>query len=204
MRSGLALVLGQGGFRVVATASDAPGLVAAAAEHDPDLVISDIRMPPGNRDDGLRAVLSIRQRRPGQPVVLLSHHVTRLYAKELLHDAGGSIGYLLKHRVADVEAFHADLERVAAGATVLDPEVIAALVERARRAEGAVERLTPRQRDVLTLIAEGRSNAAIARALTIAEKTVVQHTSQIYDQLGLFASDDDHRRVLAVLRYLAD
>jgi len=203
MRQGLSLVLEQGGFEVVAMASDAPSLVKAAAEHEPDLVISDIRMPPQNTDDGLRAVLQIRAERPLLPIVVLSHHVQRQYAMELLQSRADGVGYLLKHRVADVESFLEDLRRVIAGGTVLDPEVVAALVERARRTDHAVDRLTPRQRDVLTLIAESRSNAAIARKLSIAEKTVVQHTSQIYDQLGLFESEDDHRRVLAVVRYLS-
>jgi DNA-binding NarL/FixJ family response regulator len=203
MRHGLSLVLTEGGAEVVAEVRDAPDLIRATEQHRPDLVISDIRMPPTNTDDGLRAVLAIRERRPNQPVLLLSHHVQREYARELLQGRAGGVGYLLKHRVADVEVFLGDVHRVTEGGTVLDPEVVQVMVQRARRTERAVNALTPRQRDVLTLVAEGRSNAAIARKLGIAEKTVVQHISLIYDQLGLFDSHDDHRRVLAVLRYLS-
>ncbi len=204
MRHGLSLVLAEGGAEVVAEVRDAFDLIRATDEHRPDLVISDIRMPPTNTDDGLRAVLTIRERRPDQPVLLLSHHVQRVYAQELLQGRDGGVGYLLKHRVADVDSFLGDMHRVIDGGTVLDPEVVQVLVRRARRTERAVDALTPRQRDVLTLVAEGRSNAAIARKLGIAEKTVVQHVSLIYDQLGLFESQDDHRRVLAVLRYLSN
>jgi DNA-binding NarL/FixJ family response regulator len=203
MRHGLSLVLTEGGAEVVAEVQDALNLVRVTEQLGPDLVISDIRMPPSRTDDGLRAVLAIRERRPSQPVLLLSHHVQREYAQELLQGRSGGVGYLLKHRVADVDTFLADAHRVAAGGTVLDPEVVQVMVERARRTERAVDALTPRQRDVLTLVAEGRSNAAIARKLGIAEKTVVQHVSLTYDQLGLFDSNDDNRRVLAVLRYLS-
>lgn len=203
MRHGLSLVLGEGGIEVVADVRDALNLVRATELHRPDLVISDIRMPPTHTDDGLRAVLAVRERRPDQAVLLLSHHVQREYAQELLHDRGGRVGYLLKHRVADVDGFLDDVRRVVEGGTVLDPEVVAVMVERARRTDRAIDALTPRQRDVLTLVAEGRSNAAIARKLGIAEKTVVQHVSLIYDQLGLLESHDDHRRVLAVLRFLS-
>lgn len=203
MRHGLSLVLGEGGIEVVADVRDALDLVRTVERHRPDLVISDIRMPPTNTDDGLRAVLAVRAGRPAQPVLLLSHHVQREYAQELLRDRAGGTGYLLKHRVADIETFLADARRVAAGGTVLDPEVAGVLVDRARRANRSVDALTPRQREVLTLLAEGRSNAAIARRLGIAEKTVVQHVSVIYDQLGLLDSQEDHRRVLAVLHFLA-
>lgn len=203
MRQGLTLVLGHGGIEVVGQAGDAPELVRIAAELAPDLVISDIRMPPDHTDDGLRAALAIRAHRPGQPVLLLSHHVHREYTRELLRDGAGGIGYLLKHRVADLTDFLADLRRVTAGGTVLDPEVVEALVARARRTGPVVDALTARQREVLTLLAQGRSNAAIARRLGIAEKTVVQHVSVIYDQFGLLAGPDDHRRVLAVLSYLS-
>ncbi|WP_420120341.1 response regulator [Nakamurella sp.] len=203
MRQGLILVLDHGGIEVVGQAGNAPDLVRIVAELAPDLVISDIRMPPDHTDDGLRAALAVRAHRPGQPVLLLSHHVHREYTRDLLRDGAGGIGYLLKHRVADLADFLADLHRVAAGGTVLDPEVVAALVARARRTGPAVDALTARQREVLTLLAQGRSNAAIARRLGIAEKTVVQHVSVIYDQFGLLAGPDDHRRVLAVLNYLS-
>lgn len=203
MREGLSLVMTGGGIDVTAVAGSAPELVRIVEDHRPDLVISDIRMPPDHVDDGLKAVLALRRSRPGLPVVVLSHHVQRQYAAELLSEGTGGVGYLLKHRVADIDGFLGDLRVVASGGTVLDPEVVAAMVERARRTASAVEALTPRQRDVLSLIAEGRTNGAIARRLAITEKTVVQHTSVIYDRLGLAETGDDHRRVLAVLRYLA-
>lgn len=203
MRHGLSLVLGEGGIEVVADVRDAINVVRAVELHRPDLAITDIRMPPTNTDDGLRAALAIRAQRPEQAVLLLNHHVQREYAQELLQDRADRVGYLLKHRVADIDAFLAAARRVAAGGTVPDPEVVAVLMERVRRADRAVDALTPRQRDVLTLVAEGRSNGAIARRLGIAEKTVVQHVSMVYDQLGLLDSQDDHRRVLAALRYLS-
>ena len=202
LREGLSLVLGQGGIDVVAIAADAETLVQKVTEHEPDLVITDIRMPPGNADDGLQAALRLRAARPGLPIVVLSQHVQRQYALELFECGTDGIGYLLKQRITDIDDFLGDLKRVVDGGTVLDREVVAVMVERARRNDGAVESLTPRQRDVLALVAEGRSNAAIARQLGITEKTVVQHTSLIYDSLGLPDSDDDHRRVLAVVRYL--
>jgi DNA-binding NarL/FixJ family response regulator len=204
MREGLSLVLAGGGIEVAALAADARELVRVVEDVRPDMVISDIRMPPGNVDDGLKAVLELRRSMRSLPVVVLSHYVQRQYAAELLHDGQGGVGYLLKHRVADLDRFVADLRLVASGGTVLDPEVVAAMVDRARRTEGPVEALTHRQRDVLSLIAEGRTNAAIARRLAISEKTVVQHISVIYGRLGVIDNGDDHRRVLAVLRFLSD
>ena len=165
-------------------------------------MISDIRMPPGNTDDGLRAALEIRAQKPTRPIMILSQYVNRRYALELIGDAAG-VGYLLKQRVADSEAFCSAVRRVAAGETVLDPEVISTMVARARSQHDAVDQLTPRQTEVLQLVAEGRSNAAIARRLVISEKAVVQHVSHIYDQLGLTPNEADHRRALAVARYLA-
>jgi DNA-binding NarL/FixJ family response regulator len=203
LRQGLQLVLGQAGFDVVATAADATDLVSLTLEHRPDLVVTDIRMPPRYGDEGLVAALQIRRVRPETAIVVLSQHVQRRYAMELLADRPAGVGYLLKQRIADIPTFCADLERVCAGGTVLDPEVVALMVARARRQDDAVERLTPRQHEVLTLMAQGRSNASIARQLTLTEKAVVQHTSRIYDTLGLPASDDDHRRVRAVLQYLS-
>lgn len=203
LREGLSLVLAQGGIEVAAIASDAVTLAREVTEHEPDLVITDIRMPPGNADDGLQAALRLRAGRPGLPVVVLSQHVQRQYVLELLESGSDGIGYLLKQRITDIDGFLGDLKRVLDGGTVLDREVVATMVERARRTDNAVESLTPRQRDVLALVAEGRSNAAISRRLGIGEKTVVQHTSLIYDQLGLPDSAEDHRRVLAVVRYLA-
>lgn len=202
LREGLSLVLAQGGIDVVAIADNALALISDVHEHRPDLVITDIRMPPDNTDDGLRAALQLRAEQPGLPIVVLSQHVQRQYAVELLDGDEAGIGYLLKQRITNIDDFLGDLRRVQDGGTVLDHDVVAVMIERARRSDDAVDSLTGRQRDVLALVAEGRSNAAIARTLGITEKTVVQHTSLIYDHLGLAASDDDHRRVLAVVRYL--
>jgi DNA-binding NarL/FixJ family response regulator len=171
--------------------------------HAPDLVVTDIRMPPGSTDDGLRAALRIRQRHPDVAVVVLSQHVRRRYAVELVADNASGVGYLLKQRIADVPTFCAQLEDVRAGGTVLDPEVVAVMLARADREDDGVRGLTRRQHEVLALMAEGRSNAAIAERLTITEKSVVHHISNIYQQLDLPTNDTDHRRVLAVVRYLS-
>lgn len=204
LRSGLRLVLTHGEIEVVAEAGDADELIAQTAALAPDVVITDIRMPPTNTDDGLRAAIAIEHDHPGIGVLVLSQHLQRRYALELVHERPGGVGYLLKQRVADIEQFCRDVRRVAEGRTVLDSEVVDAMLDRARRDQPAVELLTARQSEVLALIAQGRSNTAIARQLFISEKAVVQHTSHIYDQLGLAVSDDDNRRVLAVVRYLAD
>jgi DNA-binding NarL/FixJ family response regulator len=169
---------------------------------EPDLVLTDIRMPPTRTDDGLRAALRIRAQRPRTPVMMLSQYVQRRYAMELMADHAGGVGYLLKQRVLDVPAFCRDLRRVTQGGTVLDPEVVALMMKRSLRDDQALDSLSPRRREVLTLIAEGLSNAAIARRLHITEKAVVVHTSGIYDTLGLPADGDEHRRVLAVIHYL--
>lgn len=203
LREGLVHVLQQAGIDVVATAGDAPSLIAEAATHLPDLVIADIRMPPDQADDGLRAALAVRRRRAATAIMILSQYVHRRYALELLADGSTGVGYLLKQRIADAEAFCRDVRQVATGGTVLDPEVVSVMLARARRDGDAIDRLTPRQAEVLALVAEGRSNAAIARRLVITEKAVVQHVSHIYDELGLAPREDDHRRVLAVARYLA-
>lgn len=202
LRDGLAALLERAGHQVIAAVDNAVDLRELAAAERPDLTLTDIRMPPGRTDDGLQAAIQIRVQRPAAAVVVLSQHVQRRYALELLAHRPEGIGYLLKQRIADTTAFLGDLERVSDGGTVLDPEVVASMVERARRDERRIDQLTVRQREVLALIAEGCSNAAIARRLTISEKAVVQHTSRIYDQLGLSPSDDGHRRVLAVIRYL--
>lgn len=199
LREGLTLVLEREGFEVVATAADADEVVAASARTAPDLVLTDLRMPPTRTDDGLRAARRIRAARPGTPVVVLSQHLNGEYASELLGDNPTAVGYLLKQRIADAGNFCADLRRVAGGGTALDPEVVTAMLT---RRDDAVERLSPRRIEVLALIAQGRSNAAISRLLGISEKSVVAHTSGIYDTLGLADDPDDHRRVLAVVRYL--
>ncbi|WP_040165079.1 response regulator transcription factor [Microbacterium gorillae] len=202
LREGLAHLLEDDGITVVSAVGTADDLERDVTAHRPDLAITDIRMPPSFTDEGLAAALRIRRDCPDVGVVVLSQHVQRRYAADLLSQGGGRFGYLLKQRIADVHTFTENLHRVDAGGTVLDPEVIAVMVTRARRGDGAVGRLTPRQREVLALMAEGRSNAAIAGALFLTEKAVVQHTSNIYDALGLAVDADDHRRVLAVIRYL--
>jgi DNA-binding NarL/FixJ family response regulator len=202
MRTGLELVLEKGGLEVVGEAVDAAELLELTDRCLPDVVITDIRMPPTRTDEGLRAALSIRRAHPGVGVLVLSQHVQRKYAVQLVGARTGGVGYLLKQRIADVEEFSRDVRRVGDGGTVLDPEVVAMLVARSRRDRHALDRLTARQIEVLGLMAQGRSNAAIARQLDISDKAVVFHVSHIYDQLDLPASDDDHRRVLAVVRYL--
>ncbi|WP_181780586.1 response regulator transcription factor [Pseudonocardia pini] len=198
LREGLTLVLSGNGFEVVSAVGDATALRAAAAAEHPDVVVTDIRMPPDRTDDGLRAALDLRG---SLPVVVLSQHVSRRYATALLAGQSGAVGYLLKHRVTDVPGFCEDVRRVARGGVVLDPEVVSVLVDRSARA-GAADRLTPRQLQVLGLVAQGRSNLAIAARLGISEKAVARHAAQIYDALELPPSPDDHRRVLAVVRYL--
>jgi DNA-binding NarL/FixJ family response regulator len=202
LREGLRLVLSGGGFEVAGTAGDAGTLVRQAQELAPDLVITDIRMPPTHTDEGLRAALEIRRTMPGTGIVVLSQHLQRQVAIDLVTGQIVGVAYLLKQRIADIGTFCADLRRVGRGGTVLDPEVVALMVSRAQANHRALSRLTGRQQEVLALMAEGRSNASIARALTITERAVIQHVSHIYDQLGLPLSDDDHRRVLAVVRYL--
>jgi DNA-binding NarL/FixJ family response regulator len=204
MRRGLTLVLERAGFEVVAAAADADDLVRKASGHRPDLVITDIRMPPNHADDGLNAALDIRGRHPEIAILVLSHYLQRRYATELLDRPEGAagVGYLLKHRVMDADTFCVDAQRVHDGASVLDPTIVSMLLERAAH-EGTVNRLTPRQLEVLDLMAQGRSNAAIAERLVISEKAVVGHISRIYDELDLPPSPEDHRRVLAVLRHLA-
>ena len=203
LREGLRHLIESDGFEVVAAVGTAVELEAEVARHAPDLVVTDIRMPPTHTDEGLLAALRIRKANPRAAVVVLSQYVQRRYATELLDDSSGGVGYLLKQRIADVTTFTADLRRVAAGGTALDPEVVAVMVSRASRASGAVGSLTPRQLEVLGLMAEGRSNAGIASQLHLSEKAVVQHTSNIYDAFGLPIDADDHRRVLAVIRFLS-
>lgn len=203
LREGLCLVLERNGFEVVAAVGSADGLLDAVEEQRPDLIATDIRMPPTHTDDGLQAALDIRRRHPSTALVLLSQHVERRYALQLLSNPTAGTGYLLKQRVTDSAAFCEDLRRVVGGATVLDPEVAQLMVTRARGTNRAIDGLSRRQREVLELVAQGRSNAWIAHRLTITEKAVVNHVSHIYDELGLLPGPDDHRRVLAVVRYLS-
>ncbi|NQX33571.1 response regulator transcription factor [Herbiconiux sp. VKM Ac-2851] len=205
LREGLTHLLEADGIEVLAAVGTAIELEAAVDRLAPDLVITDIRMPPTHTDEGLQAAVRIRRAHPGTAVVVLSQHVQRRYAGELLGPGEGGVGYLLKQRIADVRTFTADLRRVQAGGTALDPEVVAVLLTRAAKAGGpAVGALTPRQLEVLGLMAEGRSNAHIAARLGTSEKAVVQHTSNIYDAFGLPVDADDHRRVLAVIRFLSE
>lgn len=203
LRRGLTLLLEGAGFEVAGAAADADELVALTERHVPDLVITDVRMPPTLTDEGMIAALHIARTHPTVAVVVLSQHVQRRYAVELLAEKRHGVGYLLKQRIADVDTFCDDLRRIRAGGAVIDPEVVAIMMARASLEDTAVGRLTPRQHEVLTLVAQGRSNASIAASLVVTEKAVVQHTSRIYDALGLVVDDDGHRRVLAVLKYLA-
>jgi DNA-binding NarL/FixJ family response regulator len=203
MREGLVLLLERNGFEVAGAAGDGDDLVRKANAHEPDVVIADIRMPPTQTDEGLRAALRIRESKPQIAIVVLSQHVQREYASELLESGAGAggVGYLLKQRVADGDGFCSDVRRICAGASVLDPEVVAVMLGRAR-VDNPVDRLTPRQREVLALMAEGRSNAGIGERLFLTERAVIKHVSHIYDELGIAPCADDHRRVLAVVRYL--
>ncbi|MFF7680418.1 response regulator [Actinacidiphila glaucinigra] len=200
LRDGLTGLLERCGHRVVAAVGDADALVAAVGEHSPDVVVTDVRMPPGFQDEGLRAAVRLRRERPALPVLVLSQYVQRSYAGELLDSGDGKgLGYLLKDRVGQVEEFVEALGEVAAGGTVVDPEVVRQLL---RRRRDPLERLTPREREVLALVAEGRSNAAIARALVVSEAAVGKHIGSILTKLDLAPAEETHRRVLAVLAYL--
>ncbi|MFB7288565.1 response regulator [Actinacidiphila glaucinigra] len=200
LREGLTGLLGRCGHRVVAAVGDAEALVAAVGEHSPDVVVTDVRMPPGFQDEGLRAAVRLRRERPALPVLVLSQYVQRSYAGELLDSGDGTgLGYLLKDRVGQVEEFVEALCEVAAGGTVVDPEVVRQLL---RRRRDPLERLTPREREVLALVAEGRSNGSIARALVVSEAAVGKHIGSILTKLDLPPAEETHRRVLAVLAYL--
>jgi DNA-binding NarL/FixJ family response regulator len=201
LRDGLVRLLSAHGFEIAAAVGTAPELLTALTELKPDVSIVDVRMPPSHTDDGLRVAIEARRAVPGLPVLVLSQYVEQLYARELLADQAGGIGYLLKDRVFSDVAFAEAVRDVAAGGTILDPEVVARLMARRTRS-GPLAALTPRERQVLALMAEGRSNAAIAGRLFIAEKSVAKHAAGIFTRLGLALSDDDNRRVLAVLAYL--
>jgi len=201
LRDGLVRLLEAHDFEIAAAVDEAPALLEALLEHRPDVAIVDVRLPPSFTDDGLRAALEARRQVPGLPVLVLSQYVEQLYARELLADRAGAVGYLLKDRVFNDDQFTGAIRTVAAGGTVLDPEVVQKLMVRHSRTE-PVARLTPREREVLALMAEGRSNAAIAQRLFITEKAISKHAAGIFGKLGLAPSDDDNRRVLAVLAYL--
>ena len=201
LRDGLVRLLTAHGFEIAAAVGTAPELLTALTELKPDVSIVDVRMPPSHTDDGLRVAIEARRVVPGLPVLVLSQYVEQLYAAELLADRAGGVGYLLKDRVFSDAAFAEAVRDVAAGGTVLDPEVVARLMAKRNRS-GPLAALTPREREVLALMAEGRSNAAIAARLFIAEKSVATHAAGIFARLGLAPSDDDNRRVLAVLAYL--
>ncbi len=201
LREGLVRLLTEAGFEVVAAVGDGPGLIAAIEQHRPDVSIVDVRMPPAYRDEGLVAAIEARRRVPGTPVLVLSQYVEETYAAELLAGGEPGIGYLLKDRVADVGAFLEAVRHVASGDTVLDPEVVAQLLTRRRR-DDRVGALTPREQEVLSLMAEGRSNRAIAAAMGVGDGAVEKHVTSIFGKLGIDPADSDHRRVLAVLAYL--
>ncbi|MGW0208377.1 response regulator [Streptomyces sp. NPDC003233] len=200
LRVGVVKVLEMAGFEVVAEVGDGEALLAAVEEHRPDIAVVDVRMPPGFTDEGVRAALVIRQQWPKTAVLLLSQYVEERYAADLLSANTSSIGYLLKQRVADVEEFVDALRRVAAGGTALDPQVVSQLL--VRRHSGPLDRLTPREREVLELMAGGRSNAGIAGQLVVSESAVAKHINNIFAKLDLPKADADHRRVLAVLSFL--
>ncbi|GIH58127.1 DNA-binding response regulator [Microbispora rosea subsp. aerata] len=201
LREGLVALLRAHGFDVVAAVESGPELLAALIGERPDVAVVDVRLPPTFTDEGLQAVLAARRQVPGLPVLVLSQHVEQLYARELLADGSGGVGYLLKDRVFNAEQFVDAVRRVASGGTAMDPEVIARLLASNARNE-PLGRLTPREREVLELMAEGRSNAAIAQRLFLSDSAVGKHTASIFAKLGLAPSDDDNRRVLAVLAFL--
>ncbi|MFC8233108.1 response regulator [Streptomyces sp. NPDC057284] len=200
LRIGVVKVLEMAGFEVCAEEADAAGLLSAIEEHLPDLAVVDVRMPPGFTDEGVRAALMIRQQWPDTSVLLLSQYVEERYAADLLAANTSGVGYLLKQRIADVEEFAESARRVAAGGTALDPQVVAQLLM--RRHSDPLDRLTPREREVLELMAGGRSNSGIASELVFSESAVAKHINSIFTKLDLPRADADHRRVLAVLRFL--
>jgi DNA-binding NarL/FixJ family response regulator len=201
VREGIVRVLEQADFEVVGVAGDAPDLIRKTNGHRPDVVVTDIQMPPDRTDDGLRAAIEIRRARPEIGVVVLSQFLTDRYPLELVGDRAEGVGYLLKERVGDLKLFADSVRRVAAGGTALDPQVVQRMVGR-RRATSPLDELTRRERDVMVLMAEGRSNGGIAAELTVTVPAVERHVTSIFDKLGLRQATEDHRRVLAVLEYL--
>ena len=201
LQAGLTKLLGDGGFEVVAAVGDAESLLRAVAEHRPDVAVVDVRMPPTHTDEGLRAARRIRDEHPATAVLVLSQYVEEAYALDLLAESSERTGYLLKDRIADVESFTDAVRRVAGGGSALDPEVVSTLLGRRRR-EDPFGGLTPREREVLALMAEGRTNAAMAGALGVSERAVEKHVTAIFSKLDLPPATADHRRVLAVLAFL--
>jgi DNA-binding NarL/FixJ family response regulator len=201
VREGIVRVLAEAGFEVVGVAADAPDLLRKTNAHKPDVVVTDIQMPPERTDDGLRAARQIRRERPETGVVVLSQFLEDRYAIELVGESAAGVGYLLKERVGDLALFTDSVRRVANGGSALDPEVVQRMVGR-RRTTSAVEELTPREREVMALMAEGRSNGGIATELVVTVAAVERHITNIFDKLGLIPAPEDHRRVLAVLEYL--
>ncbi|MBP5939259.1 response regulator transcription factor [Streptomyces acidiscabies] len=200
LREGMVLLLASAGHEVVAVAGSGPEILPALLEHRPDVAVLDVRMPPNFRDEGLVAALQAREKIPALPVLVLSQYVEESYAAELLGGGASGVGYLLKDRVGRVDEFLDALDRVASGGTALDPEVITELMT--RRRDSPLDQLTPREREVLKLMAEGRDNTTIARTLVVTERAVSKHIGNVFLKLGLPQSDSGHRRVLAVLAYL--
>lgn len=201
LREGLVRLLQEAGHAVVAAVGSAPDLMSAVRERRPDIAVIDVRMPPDHTDDGLRAAVALRREQPGLGVLVLSQYVEETYARDLLADGRGGVGYLLKDRVQDLDVLASTLDRVAAGDTALDPQVVAQLLVR-RPVGSPLDALSPREREVLEHVAQGRTNAAIAERLVVTHGAVEKHVSNIFTKLGLTASDSDHRRVLAVLAWL--
>ncbi|GAA5200356.1 response regulator transcription factor [Rugosimonospora acidiphila] len=201
LRDALSLLLSVAGFEIAATVTDGRELLPTLLRTRPDVAVVDVRLPPTHTDEGLRAAIAARERVPGMPILVLSQHVQRLYARQLLRDGAGGVGYLLKDRVAGGGELIDALHRLAAGATVMDPKVVAGLLS-AQTAPGPLNRLSAREAEVLAVMAEGRSNTAIAARLRLSEGAVSKYTTSIFAKLGIHAHDDDNRRVLAVLAYL--
>ena len=201
LREGLIRILQANGFEVVEAVDNGPGLIRALTTHRPDVAIIDVRLPPTFTTEGLRAAIDARRHIPGLPVMVLSQYVEQLYARQLISDRAGAVGYLLKDRVMDVQQFVTNVRQVAAGSTVMDPDVVTALLTH-RSTDPKLLQLSPREREVLTLMAQGRSNTAIAAQMFVAERTVLKHGNNIFTKLGLKPSADDNRRILAVLAYL--
>jgi DNA-binding NarL/FixJ family response regulator len=201
LRAGICRLLEDAGIEVVAQTGDADDLLRKSLAYRPDVTLTDVQMPPRNEDDGLRAALELRRQRPGSHIVVLSQHAEQQYVLDLVGDEPAGVGYLLKERIGDVDAFIDAVERVARGGTALDPEVVALMLGR-RRQDDPLERLTERERDVLASMAEGKSNRGIAASLFISEAGVEKHTTSIFSKLGLDRSPNEHRRVLAALKYL--